>query len=175
MARQLSLNLGLPVYPEARDDPSVFLDFFRLYSAINNVAYALDQYTGAIGRETIDWNTLAPSDTLIAASNRLYLPTTDTLTTGALVNIYNNAGTPSARLANATGTLLCRGFSTGNYAAGGYAEILLRGLIANATGLTPGLSYYLAASPGGFTSTSGTQPIGFAISATQIFINPTPG
>lgn len=64
------------------------------------------------------------------------------------------------------------GFVQNTVSAGGNAIVKTTGVDANQTGLTPGVTYYLADSSGAIGSSAGsvTRKIGLAISATQILI-----
>lgn len=180
--KQLSVNLGLDSLPNPVD-PKFFTDFLRLYNAVNNLAAALDQYTGPLQYDTSLWGSLTPANTLwTAGANRLYLPTLDNLTAGSMASIVNSGGTYKAQLAGGPPAWKgdCRGYSTGVYNAAGNAEIILFGLCSVVAGLTPGTTYYVSnITAGSFTSVTPAvagnriQPIGYAISPTTLFFNPS--
>lgn len=108
------------------------------------------------------------------------VPATEALAAGALVNIYNNSGTASARNADsssAAGGKKISGFVLAAVASGGTATVYRSGQNTGVTGLTPGADYWL--STGGGVSTtpdtaSGhtTQYAGTAISATVLDVQP---
>jgi hypothetical protein len=56
----------------------------------------------------------------------------------------------------------------------GWGEVRLLGLINTFAGLSPGTIYYNSNSPGLISSTTGTisQKVGYALSPTQLFLNP---
>jgi hypothetical protein len=93
-----------------------------------------------------------------------------------LVAIYNNSGTQAGKLADASTPVAAIGFINAAVAAGGAVTIYFSGIMGGLTGLTPGAVYYLSTA-GGVTLTSPNtpgqiaQPIGVAISATQIQFN----
>ena len=171
---QLSLNLGLPAQPESQDSPHNFREFVRVYGAIKTVARALDSYTGVLGQDPALWSVLTPDDTLSQLPRRLYVKSTDPVTPGQMIALYNNGGVLNAKLAQ-SGVANARGFSTGTHAAGDYIEIILFGLHQYVTGLTPGQMYYLSSGvAGGITSVVGSnQAIGYALSPTRLWFNPT--
>lgn len=106
------------------------------------------------------------------------LPTSDNLTAGDFVNIYNNAGTATARKADATTAgKECYGFVLAATTAPATAKVYTEGVNTQVTGATPGL-VFLSTTAGGFTSTApssagnSVQRIGVATSATTINFEP---
>ncbi len=103
------------------------------------------------------------------------LVTSENLSAGNLVNVYDNGGTPTARKADGTAEgKECYGFVLAGTTSPAAATVYLSGTITGLTSLTPGARYYLDATAGAATatplSTSGnvSQFIGVAISATEI-------
>lgn len=103
------------------------------------------------------------------------LVTSENLSAGNIVNIYDNAGTPTARKADATtagkeGV----GFVLAGSTSPAAALIYFEGTITGLSGLTPGARYYLDTTAGLVTTTppSATgnvlQYIGRAVSATEL-------
>lgn len=100
----------------------------------------------------------------------------ETIAAGALVNVWNNSGTPNVR--NADGTAEgkeANGFVLAGVSASASATVFFEGRITGLTGLTPGARQYLSAStPGTATATAPTtagnvvQYIGVAVSASSI-------
>ncbi len=172
MAQQYSVNLGLPATPESDLPPDLFREVLKLQNAIKLVMGALDQYTGVIGQDHAIWDQVSPITTLAGEFRRIYVPTTDNLTPGQFVNLYDNGGVLTARLSTSAVGLKCRGFSTGNVTAGNTAEIILRGLHVLVTGLTPGIIYYTAAAPGAMTSAVTTQKLGYALASNLLWFDP---
>lgn len=179
---RFSMNLGLDNIPNPVD-PANFSENLRMYNAIRALAAAVDLYAGPLPYDTSIWNQLTPAQTLwTAGANRLYLQTTDNLAAGSMCSIWDNGGTYMARLAGGPAWVGgdCRGFSTGVYAAGSMAEIMLFGLCTVVSGLTRGAPYWISnAVAGAFTGTKPAntgnlvQPIGYAIEATSLFFNPS--
>lgn len=130
------------------------------------------------------------------ASKRARLNSWSLLTAGVNINanqavyISSGAGVDSARTAgdiyltdpgvtNGAVRSLCIGFAVLNVTSTNTVNVASEGVLAGFSGLTPGAVYYLdPTTPGGITSTKpATQdqfivPVGIAVSATQLWINP---
>lgn len=180
--QRFSTNLGLDNVPVPANAEN-FNDFLRVYNAVRALASQIDTLTGALPYDSSIWGQLIPDQTLwTAGANRLYLPTTDNLAAGSMCSIWDSGGTYKARLAGGPAWVggNCRGFSTGVYLAGNNAEIILFGLCTVVAGLTRGATYYVSNNTAGaFTAvvpgTTGWkyQSIGYAISDTTLFFNPS--
>lgn len=104
----------------------------------------------------------------------------EALAAGDYVNIYNNAGTPNVRKADASAANaaeIAHGFVIDNVTSGANATVYFEGTNDDLTSLVPGTTYALSSTvPGGVvalgsaTSTAGhsLQILGVAISATAI-------
>lgn len=180
-SQQLSINLGLPATPDVKD-PTIFVELLRVYNAINAVARGLDTYTGALPALPEDYDYLGLSNLRDQNISRMYPIFDVDVLAGAMINVYNVAGVLHARLANATdGTKPARGFAAATVTSGNRGEIVLLGLHPLLSGLTPGALYYLSAvsATGQITSAAPAtvgnlvQPVGFALSDTAIWFNPT--
>ncbi len=109
--------------------------------------------------------------------------TSEDLAAGDFVNIYDNAGTPTARKADATSTgKEADGFVLSASTSGSNAVVYLEGSNTQLSGLTGGSRYYLsAATSGGATTTppssSGNvvQYLGKATSTTSLSFEPEDG
>ena len=94
---------------------------------------------------------------------------------GKYVNIFDNAGTPNARLADNSNSREAHGFVKDAVTSGNNATIYFEGTNDDLSGLTPGSRQFLATA-GGVTATPPTfgggaqisQLVGTAISATEI-------
>lgn len=110
----------------------------------------------------------ADTQTLIAS---------EALSSGDLVNVWNNAGTASARKANAATGLQADGFILASAAAAATTIVYFEGNNTQLVGLTIGAAYYLGAA-GAVTATipatSGItrQYVGVATSATTLNFEP---
>lgn len=116
--------------------------------------------------------TLLPSG--LGATTKL-AATTENLSAGDIVNLYNDSGTIKARKADASNGRRAVGFVLSSVTSPNNATVYLDGTITGLTGLTPGAAYYLSGSTaGGVTATAPTtsghisQEIGIALSATEI-------
>jgi hypothetical protein len=101
--------------------------------------------------------------------------TTENLSAGNLVNLFNDGGTIKARKADASNGRRAIGFVITNSTSPNNATVYLDGTITGLTGLTPGAAYYLSGSTAGAatataptTATYISQEIGIALSATEI-------
>lgn len=94
---------------------------------------------------------------------------------GKYVNIFDNAGTPNARLADNSNSREAHGFVKDAVTSGNNATIYFEGTNDDLSGLTPGARQFLGTA-GGVTATPPTfaggaqisQLVGTAISATEI-------
>ena len=109
------------------------------------------------------------------------LVTSEALSAGDFVNVYDNAGTPNCRKADASTTgKQAHGFVLSSVTSGGTALVYLGGINTQVTGATAGDVFLSDTTPGGFTSTAPTtaghivQNIGNAVAATKIQFDPDP-
>jgi len=106
--------------------------------------------------------------------------TSEALTAGDMVNLYQVSG--ATRVRKADSTTLANGKKTGGFvlattASGGSVDVYRSGLNTSLSGLSPGLDYYMG--PAGTVTltrpTSGTeQVVGTAISATTLDVQLQP-
>ena len=102
----------------------------------------------------------------------------EALSAGDIVNVYNNAGTPNVRKADATNGRRAHGFVTASVANGANATVYFEGTITGKTGLAIENPVYLSAN-GATTQTAPTtathivQEIGIAVSTTEISFEPS--
>ena len=178
MSYRSTINTGLPNIPDP-PDPKFFAEFQRVYNAIRNLTLALDSYTGALAQDPEFYSETPPTTTiLLQNTNRLYVVFSENVSYGQMVNLYNNAGTLTARLASAAsaGKQAHAWCSTvAGVTAGNYAEVMLGGLCTAISGLTPGQSYYLGNTAGAIAPTTGTvnQIVGFALTSVNLYFKPT--
>jgi hypothetical protein len=104
--------------------------------------------------------------------------TSENLAARDLVNIYNNAGTPTARKADADNNMPVHGYVLNSSTSPAAATVYFDGIIPGFTGLTRGARQYLSATAGARTETppSGSgnlvQYLGIAISDTELEFDP---
>lgn len=117
-------------------------------------------------------STLLPDG--VGADARTFV-TSDDLAAGDLISIWDDAGTPKIRKADASNGRLARGYVKSAYTIGQTATVFFDGTNDALSGLTPGADYFLSGStPGAITttapSTSGhiVQRVGFALTATEL-------
>lgn len=108
------------------------------------------------------------------AADTKSLVTSENLTAGNLVNIYDNTGTPTARKADGANGREAHGFVLASTTSPAAAIVYKEGTISGLSGLTAGSSLYLSATTAGAitaTAPSGSgqisQRIGTALSATE--------
>ena len=99
----------------------------------------------------------------------------EALGAGDFVNIWNNAGTANVRKADASTTgKEAHGYVIAAFAQGASATVYFEGTNSQCTGLTPGVQYLSATTPGKSTNTAPTgagkvvQVIGFASASTKV-------
>lgn len=99
----------------------------------------------------------------------------EALAAGDLVNIWDNAGAFSVRKADASTTgKEADGFVLAAVSSSGPATVYFAGTNSQVTGLTPGVRYLSATTPGGTTATAPSaagqiaQRVGIATSATSL-------
>lgn len=112
------------------------------------------------------------AETKVAASS-------ENLSAGDLVNLYNDTGTIKARKADASNGRRANGFVLSSVTSPANATVYLEGLITGLSSLTPGAAYYLSGgTAGAATATAPTttghlsQEIGIAVSDTEITFEP---
>lgn len=173
MAYKSSINTGLPNIPDP-PDPSFFAEFTRIYNAIRNLTIALDAYTGSLTPAPSEFSgTAANTSLLVGNQTKVYVESTETITVGKCVNLYDSSGL-KARLSNAgvSGKRVhgwCSAVGTA-----GWIEVRLLGLASVFIGLTPGTTYYASNTAGAISTTAGSVPqkLGYAISSSQLFFRP---
>ncbi len=107
--------------------------------------------------------------------------TSENLAAGNLVNIWDDGGTPKARKADATTTgKEANGFVLAGTTSPAAATVYFNGTLSGLSGLTGGADYFLGTTAGGIVlaasvpSSAGNvvQPVGRALSATELAFNP---
>lgn len=112
-------------------------------------------------------------------SGSVSIVTSENLAAGDFVNIYNNAGTPTARKADgATTGKTANGYVTAGSTSPAAAQVYFGGINTAVSTVTGGEIYLSDTTPGGFTSTPPStaghtlQRIGSGVTATAIAFNP---
>lgn len=134
---------------------------------------ALDS-TGRLDASMMPVGVGADTSSIVASEN---------IAAGSMINVWNDAGTPKVRNADATAAgKEAHGFVLSSIASGAAGLVYFDGRVTGLTGLTPGARMYLsAATPGGLTSTPPSaagnvvQFIGNAHSDTEVSFGPSDG
>lgn len=184
MSQGLSFNLNLPIAPDTKN-PELFGELLKLYNSTKLLAAKMEEYLGLESEDSSLWESLSPVDTIrLHWHSRLYIKYTEDVSVGQVVTIYDDLGTPSVKLAGgASYAGHARGFCSvvGGVSAGDFGEVILFGLNPYHTGLAPGAIYYLSNTTAGQitatipieTEDSIIHAVGFAVSSTCLFFNPT--
>lgn len=140
--------------------------------AANNVAI-----TGG----SVDVATLLVNGAPVSGGASASLPASEALAANDLVNVWNDAGVARVRKANATSSgKEAHGFVEAAVTSGATATVKMSGIATN-SGLTAGTRYFLSTTGGLVTATAPStagniaQPVGIAISATQLLLDCEPG
>ena len=181
---QYSTNLGLSVQPEIdqKQHPQIFLELFRIRTALKTLQGALDTYTGALSEDQKYWDQAKVYDTArVQNISRVYLVAGEDISVSQTVTITNVAGVPTVYKANATdATKPARAFCSvpAGVKSGAYGEFILLGVNPYFSGLTPGATYYLSTTSGQITATAPStagnivQQTGYALDSKSLWFNP---
>lgn len=170
----MSVRLGLPSLP-LTEDQKLFDELLVLYNAVKSLGYALDSYTGAVTPPTGEWGSIGVNAARIGLISKIYITFYEDADVGNTVAFDSISTIPMARLA-VQGTYPCRGFCAKDVSAGDKGEVILLGLFPEfpAASLVPGAVYYQSTTPGQIVPGPSTdQPIGYAITDTTLFFNPS--
>lgn len=171
---------GLPNLPSDQLPPELWDDHKVIYNAINNLAIGISVYAGVDGVDPSEWADSPPSDTILTANlTRMYPIASVAITAGQIVNLFDNAGSMDARLADSTtAATMAHGIANTAALAGARFEMQwLRSFVTSIGGMVPGTLYWLSTTPGAVQNLPpvavGTiqQPIGLAIAAAQMIMD----
>lgn len=151
----------------------------------SNVAYSLPSADGTAGQALttaanglLYWSTFSSSGgSATGIQTTVAINATETINVGNVVNIYNNAGAFAIRNAKSLPGYEAHGFSLANVNSSQTANIMLTGINANVSALSPGV-WYVSNVAGRVSnvapSLSGNivQRVGIALSTTSYFFNP---
>ena len=174
------IQLGLPVLPSEHLPAEMYGQLLTVYTAIQNLARGVSQYSGIDAPAIELQSQLRPADTILTGNlSRLYVPATVAINRGQTVNLFNNAGVLSARLAVATSAAtMLHGVANTTVIAGATLELnLFAGLLDSIGGLTLGAPYYLSTVSGAVQAArpSGAgeiiQAAGLALGASTFALN----
>ncbi len=176
-----SFSFRLPLTPDGTDRKLQY-QLLPIHIAIHAVAGALDEYFGKLVELPQHYPELGTRNINTGTINRFYCKAGGAINQYDLVYFTQDATTVRAKQAQADSILTAaKGIyiGTATLANGDWAEFILSPNCIPATGLTPGLTYYLdPATPGIYTAlipvVAGeiVQDIGWAISDTILFVTP---
>lgn len=164
MTRRLSVNLGLPTVP-LTEDSQLFVEFQRVYNAINSLARALDLYTGVVSDPESTWAATGLKNLYAGFNSSFYVEAAEDLTYGTTVSLDGTGKAIKGTSGNVIG--FCAAPST---LTGETTKVQVFGALA-ITSLTPGAWYY-ASGTAGQIAASGTQKVGFAINSSILYFFP---
>lgn len=156
----------------------VYGDLAAIYNGLQILQQAFTDYCGIVPQQSDYWAQLSFANTLFPQNpSRIYPIASENIATGAMVNLFDNAGTLMARNANATNnTKPCHGFAPLSFAAAARGEVdLFNGYCTSIAGLTKGTRYFLSTVNGIITAVAPVaagnieQPVGLALSATEMY------
>ncbi len=176
--RQLSFNLGIGTTPQTTQNQDVDVELYRIYNALQTLAYYLDVYTGAapVAQSERDL-AVAFQTSRLSQVNGGFREAAATLIAGDLLH-FNSSGKLVKAQANLSHNLKVQAVALEDCAIGQYCQFAFSGVIPLYSGLTAGNYYYLsttagvlgAAAPGGGNT---TQLIGFAVSSAELYFQPS--
>jgi len=171
---------GLPSLPSDQLPPELWDDFKTIYNALNNLAQGISVYGGVDGVDSSEWADSPPANTILSGNlTRMYPRASVAIAAGQIVNLFDNAGSMDARLANSTtAATMAHGIANTAAAAGARFEMQwLRSFVTSIGGMVPGTLYWLSTTGGAVQNlppvAAGTiqQPIGLALSAAQMIMD----
>lgn len=167
----ISFNLGLPDVP-LTDNMELWKELLRAYNAIRQVAYQLDNITGALTPPAEDWTELGVGNATYSKP-KFYMPAYEDLSYGNTIEIYNaGAGVGKAKKGT-SGKVIGFCSATGGTLLGEITEVTIFGKYPSfAPGtLTPG-TFYSQSGTAGVLGAGFAQTLGFALSDTQLYFLP---
>lgn len=180
MAKELSFSTGIGATPLTEpEDAEMANELFRIYQALNVLAYQIDSATGGLAAPLADRNYIIPSVASKEANmSRCYGLATVALTAGEIVH-FNSAGQLVKAQSTTTHLLKGQAVVLVSTALGAYAPLSLRGVVKLYAGLNPGTYYKLSTTAGGISAidpaaTNTLQYLGFALSPSELYFCPEP-
>lgn len=179
--REFSFNVGISAHPGSVEEAAVEQELYKLYTAINALAYYLDLYTGMAPVIQADAPFSNPAVTSrLAPIGTMYLEVAEAggVIIGDLLHV-DSAGKAVLARSNAAHSLRCQLVALSIAGLGEYVKCTVGGVIDAYAGLTPGNYYYLsttagavaAAAPGSGSNT--IQLVGWALTSTKLFFLPS--
>lgn len=177
------VNFQIPQNPPAGLPPQVDGAFRQIYNTLQQIIFTFVNNCGIGSQLPSDWGILEGRASTILHQNlgRFYVQASEAIAQGAMVNYHLSGTKIMARNANATNnTKPCQGFCSnpGGIIINGVGETIIGPGVTSIGGLTIAARYFLSTSNGQITNVAPVaagnieQYLGFAISTTEIFINP---
>lgn len=165
-----SINLGLSAIPEV-DSPELYGALVPVYSAIRNIMYALDSYTGNTLITPNEYAEVNRSSQLLAQKTAvLYVKLSEDVHVGHMINLWNSGGLVARKAAG--GTYRAHAFALATGLVGETIPVCMFGLCQAISGLTPGTEYYLSGTAGLITPSATYQRIGVALDTNKLWFTP---
>lgn len=178
------ISLRLPLFGDDHLPQDVKPSIDAILMAFNLLLVGMNRYCGVVSLlqqyGSLDAAITIDMSVLINNMTRCMLPTSENIANGAMITVYDVAGVPTARNANATdGTKPCMGFcnTAGGVLLGNDGEFNLGMGIAPTAGATIGQPYWLSTVNGVIANAPAVaagnieQFVGWAFSATKLFYN----
>jgi len=165
-----SINLGLAAIPDV-ESPELYSALLPIYSAIRNVMYALDGYTGnnlVTPEEYSQVNAFQQMATQKTAV--VYVKLTEDVSAGHMIHLFDSSGLAAKKAVY--NTLRCHGYAVASGLTGEYIPVCLMGACTLVGGLTIGAEYYLSSVAGQITTTVTGQHLGTALSSNLFWFTP---
>lgn len=151
------IQTGLPALPEDNIPTELYDNFLQLHRAIQNLLRGVSRYCGIDAPSQDIWPQITFTETLLSGNlTRLYVPASVAISRGQVVNLHDNAGILSARLAVATSAAtMAHGIANTTVGVGGTVELnILRGTLDSVGGMTLGTVYWLSTVAGAIQNTA---------------------
>lgn len=166
----MSINLGIPATPDT-DSPELYAALQYVYSALRNLGYALDGYTGNTPVTPEEYSQVNAFGHLqVQKTAVMYVKLTEDISLGKMVNLYNSGGIKGRKAI--VSSQPCHAFSLDSGVIGDTIPVCLFGLCLVIAGLTPGTIYYQSGTAGLITATVTAQKIGIALDTDKLWFNP---
>ena len=174
------IRTGLPQLPDDNIPPELYGSFLYVYQAIQNLQRGVSEYCGVDAPDVASRPILTPFDTLLSSNlTRMYPVASVAILRGQIVNLFDNAGSLGARLADASSaTTMAHGIANEDAAPGAQFEMYLgTALVSSIGSLTIGTTYYLSTAAGSVQNLRPTvpgeivQPVGLALGPSTFAMN----
>lgn len=172
--------LPLPESPTT-PDPKLYEQLLPIYQSLQTLQQALTTFTGNVPPFQEYWDTQQVPETIFPEfQNRLFPIFSQNVSAGAMINLWNDAGTLKARNANATdNTKPAWGYAPAAVVSPARGEVVIfNGLCQNIGGMTPAQRYWLHTVDGQIINAAPVaagnieQVVGVALASTLLYFMP---